>query len=582
MSPIEPREPGAPDRRDLVSGAVLILLWLAVWVPRLQGPIDLRWDGSVYYILGTSLAGGKGYRLLNEPGAIQAIQYPPLLPLLVAAHQRLLGTSDLLVVGRSLRFTYFALSGVYLFLAYALVRTVLRPGLALVACALAGLSFFGFLYPSDALYAELPFGVVSLGFLLCQIGERRGRWDVAAGLLGAAAYFLRTAGLALLAAWVLESALRRRWRRVAWRAAAAALPVLLWQAYVWRVSHGDEYRRPAYAYQRAPYYYSNVSYLENGRLVDPFRPEQGRTTARDLPKRVVANLGAVPVALGESVWLATTSAGILLGKLHGQFGLVIPRRWQDVGQGVLVACAAAIGIAALGGALLLARRDGVLPLYFILSVGLILLTPWPIQFPRYLAPLAPLTALFLMLAVDRAAGRLARAGRGRVAAALDTVPIALMLLAQVLVARTFLTNLQPARFYDAAGGEHRYRLLTYSPEWQKLEPAFEWIRRNAGAHDVIATSVPHLAYLRSGRRAVLPPLEADPDAARRLLDGVPVRYVVVDGLATPGIGERYAAPAVEGRPAEWRLVFATPGGGAWVYQRIGGSDSEALTARGQT
>ena len=87
--------------------AILGLLVILLWLPRFQGPIDLRWDGGVYYVLGTSLAEGKGYRLLNEPGEIQANQYPPLLPLIIAAHQLVLGTSDPLVVGRLLRFSSF-------------------------------------------------------------------------------------------------------------------------------------------------------------------------------------------------------------------------------------------------------------------------------------------------------------------------------------------------------------------------------------------------------------------------------------------------------------------------------------------
>ena len=68
-------------RQDLMCGAVLLLIWLAVSIPRLNGPIDLRWDASTYYVLGTALAEGKGYRLLNEPGEIEAVQYPPLSPL---------------------------------------------------------------------------------------------------------------------------------------------------------------------------------------------------------------------------------------------------------------------------------------------------------------------------------------------------------------------------------------------------------------------------------------------------------------------------------------------------------------------
>jgi len=65
---------------------LLVALVLALWIPRLGGPIDLRYDAGVYYVLGTSLAEGRGYRLTNEPGDIQAVQYPPLLPAFVAAH----------------------------------------------------------------------------------------------------------------------------------------------------------------------------------------------------------------------------------------------------------------------------------------------------------------------------------------------------------------------------------------------------------------------------------------------------------------------------------------------------------------
>ena len=101
-------------------------------LPRLHGPIDLRWDASTYYILGTALAEGKGYRLLNEPGNIQAVQYPPLLPLIVAIYQRIMGTSDYIPVGRALRLTYFLLSGFYLLAVYALAR---RDAVA-VACLL--------------------------------------------------------------------------------------------------------------------------------------------------------------------------------------------------------------------------------------------------------------------------------------------------------------------------------------------------------------------------------------------------------------------------------------------------------------
>ena len=134
--------------RDIPSLIALLVIWLVVSLPRLHGPIDLRWDASTYYILGTALAEGKGYRLLNEPGNIEAVQYPPLLPSIIAVYQRILGTSDYIPVGRALRLTYFLLSGLYLLAVYALARRMLSPLHAFFASAITGLSFNSFFYPS--------------------------------------------------------------------------------------------------------------------------------------------------------------------------------------------------------------------------------------------------------------------------------------------------------------------------------------------------------------------------------------------------------------------------------------------------
>ena len=40
--------------------AVVVAIVFVLWAPRLLGPIDLRWDAGVYYVLGTSLTTGHG------------------------------------------------------------------------------------------------------------------------------------------------------------------------------------------------------------------------------------------------------------------------------------------------------------------------------------------------------------------------------------------------------------------------------------------------------------------------------------------------------------------------------------------
>ncbi|HSK76881.1 MAG TPA: hypothetical protein VLQ45_10525, partial [Thermoanaerobaculia bacterium] len=306
-------------RTDAAVCAGLVLIALLLWLPRLSGPLDLRFDAAVYYILGTSLAEGKGYRLLNEPGEIEAVQYPPLLPLLVAAHQKLLGTSDAVRVGGALRIFYLLLFAVYLPAVYLLGRRWLAPPWALGVALLCATNVRT-IYMSDTLFAELPFAVVAVLFVLAAQEERRGR-TVVLGALGAAAYLLRTLGIALLAAWVGESVLQGRFKRAAARAAIACVPVLLWQVYVARVAASPEFDRQAYPYQRADYQYYNVTYQQNLRLVDSFAPERGLLSPGAAARRFFGNLASVPGELGESLSAERRIWELLLAKLAGKVGL---------------------------------------------------------------------------------------------------------------------------------------------------------------------------------------------------------------------------------------------------------------------
>lgn len=547
----------AEGRHDLTCLGVLLLLWVAVWIPRLKGPIDLRWDASTYYVLGTALAEGKGYRLLNEPGEIKAVQYPPLLPMLVAAHQWMMGSSDYFKVGSALRITYFLISGLYVVAIYALGRRLLPPLYALLVAAITALSFYSFFHPSDTLYAEMPFALVSMLFLFCHQQGDRPVYAVFSGFLGVAAYLLRTAGLAILLAWIVESLIRRRFGQATIRIVVSAIPILIWQAHIWRVARSDEYRHPIYAYQRAPYYYSNVTYGENSKLVDAFRPELGRISSRDVVRRVAHNLTAAPLGLGESALV------------DHRFG--IPGHWRKSSV-LLHGCLVIAGLGALIGAGLVATgAEWFLSLYFALMTGMITLTPWQNQFWRYFAPLTPLTLIFLMVVLLGMRRWLSqrRTGWGRTIGTMITIPtIVGMLLVQIAVAIFFLrTKLQPVSHYEADGRERTLPLLTYESAWHSTDPAFEWIRRHATANSVVATSVPHLAYVRSGHKAVLPPFELNVDTASRLMEQVPVNYLVLDDLGGPHITERYAAPIVKQRPNDWQLVFTAPDGKTQIYER---------------
>jgi hypothetical protein len=539
---------------DYWSGALVVAIALLVWLPRFSGPIDLRYDGGVYYLLGSSLATGHGYRIASEPGSPAALQYPPLLPAFVALHERILGTTDASVVGPWLRRSYAAMYVGYALAILFLARRYLGLGFAIVAVTLC-LLHFETVFLSDLLFAELPFALISVIFVLVATASPIRRpflREALSFLLAAAGFLLRTAGAALLAAWVLEALIRRRWLLFLARGAMALGPIIGWQAYVAHVRASDEYARPAYEYQRASSQYYNVSYAENMRLIDPFRPELGPLTAYAFATRLATNLPSVLAAVGEGISARELELANFVEKVQHRSiqRVVIP------GHAAFVIV---FGLTALvlAGIVILARRGSwLMVLVPLISVGLVWTTPWPAQFTRYLVPLAPFLAIPAVLALSQIS-----ASRWGVKSAAIRVMIPTLLV--VTLAIEAYPSIKMLRFRATAEGvvieppgKTAARLFAHDSNWQAWEQAVNWLGETAPSSAIIATSAPHWLYLRTGLHAVLPPMESDPAGARRLLEAVPVSYVIVDQLGFLDISRRYALPAMESDPAGWRLVKA--------------------------
>jgi hypothetical protein len=556
---------------DTLALVALLGLGAVLWLPRLRGPLDLRYDAGVYYTLATSIAEGKGYRLLNEPGAIQAIQYPPLLPLLGAAHERVLGTSDPAVVGPWLRRTFCVLFLAYVAAVFLLSRRYLRPGYAFLVGVVTALHVQT-VFMSDLFGAEIPYALATVLFMLClpdpapddmHPAKRR---PFAAGTLAVAAYGLRTAGAALIAAWVGESFLRRRWGQFAVRIVIGAAAVAAWQGYTAQVKRSDAYQHPAYAYQRAGYQYYNVGYLDNIAYIDPFRPELGRASAADLARRVLGNLRYIPKSLGEAV---SMPSGWWVGEIER-----VNQRLGGPRVPLWIAEAALVGLSLpiVAGLILLAAQGAwLIGLYVLASIALITITPWPGQFSRYLIPLTPFLALGL-LAVPAALARRRRHYPTR--PPYRSVENALMASVVLVVAQQIYTAVKaytkhhmPATYTDARGRPHEYALFFYDETWRLQDAGLAWLAAHAKPGEIVAASTPHWAYLKTGLPSIMPPFEPDARRAQALVDGVPVAYLVVDALSFLDIGRRYTQPMLDSFPDRWRLIYATVDSGPRIYQR---------------
>jgi hypothetical protein len=569
-------------RQDWTFLSILIGVAVLWWIPQRAGPIDLRSDGAIYYILGTSLAQGQGYRLLNEPGNIRAVQYPPLLPLVVAAHQKALTTSDFVVVGRWLRAFYFCVFVSLMAMVYRLARHFLPSGRAFLAGLVCALALHVW-YLAGVLYTEIPFSLIAIVFVLCaRRADRRGFW-LATAALGIAAYLLRTAGIALLMAWVAEALIRGpesrdrrlllkpRLREAAARSVAALLPIIAWQAYIASVTSSPEYGQPAYPYQRAAYQYSNVTYVENISLISPFAPERGRMTTAGWISRLARNAAFIVPSLGGAVTAQRAFWELAVGDLNRfmKAGAVSAR--------MALVPMTAIGLAILAGALIMVlRRQYLLPLCCGAAAVMMSVTPWSEQFVRYFAPMIPFLSIMLVTALGAALDATtigdARANRGRWWAARGLLlAVVTTILAQDAYVAWWTFRFNPARpvtYVDTAGRATSGQLLFYEAEAAAMDEALEEVRRRAQPGDFVASSMPHWAYLRTGVKSILPPMEANPDQARRLLEEVPVRFVVLDELQYPRISQRYAAPAVEGHPEAWRRIYRSRDGRARLYEHV--------------
>ena len=543
--------------RALEAGllALLAAAWLATWLPRLRGPIDLRWDAAVYYTLGTSLASGHGYRLLNEPGQIASVQYPPGLPLIVAAHQRALGTDDPVVVGRALRRSYVAISGLYVLSVYALLRSF-GPWPAFAGALLCALGMT-FVWVSDRCYSDAPFLLAVTWFAL--LSRRTHQWGrIGAGIVAGAAFALRTVGAALLVGWVADAAFARRWRECAVRLLLTAVLVGGWQGYVSTVERSAEYQAPAYPYQRAAYLLYNVSYMTNASLKRPFFPHEGRVSTGDALRRFAGNVANVPAAIGETLSTSSENWYVFLEPYRDVPALGLAARWRAIRTGL-----ALVGLLAIAGAVVRFRRgDAVLPVAVATYVLGVCAMTFNEEFGRYLSGIVPLFVLLLFTALLTI--RLpALFERSRMA--IIALTLGGLFAGEGLALRAaFPAGLTPVT-HTWHGHGASYHLFSYADTFRSFDEAIDWVAGRAAGGDVIASSQPHWVYLRTGKRAVMPPFERDPAVQQTLLDSVPVSYVIVDGDGFSATRE-YSLPALATN-GRWERVYRSQDGLTDVYRR---------------
>jgi hypothetical protein len=320
------------------------------------------------------------------------------------------------------------------------------------------------------------------------------------------------------------------------------------------VEASAEYQRPAYAYQRADYMFYNVSYAKNVSLNDPFDPDLGYSTVADRAKRLSRNLLTVTRYIGESVSSTRRVWEIEQEALWKRLGGGAGPEWVIDLPLFLLGC-----FVLVGAGLMAARGQLIVPLCVLLSILVVCLTPWPAQFNRYLMPTVPLLSLSLCTAMVWALERSRLAswekwkGMGHLLVCSIMVGIALQQV--VTIGAIYANRLLPVHYQDRLSGSISYRLFFYMDSYRALDAGIDWLIAHADPRDVIAVSMPHWVYLRTGNKTVMPPFESDPSKAQQLLESVPVTYLILDeGLAINS--KRFMKGVVERFSDCWVRVYS--------------------------
>lgn len=94
-------------------------------------------------------------------------------------------------------------------------------------------------------------------------------------------------------------------------------------------------------------------------------------------------------------------------------------------------------------------------------------------------------------------------------------------------------------------------MFYYSRDDREIDQGIDWLRSEAGRDDIVAATDPEWVYLRTGFKSAIPPLELNSAAAERLIDTVPVHYIVVDEYWY----RRYTSSLITGNPNRWKCVW---------------------------
>lgn len=466
-------------------------------------------DNATYYILGKSIAEGKGYRNLDTPGEPVHYQYPVVFPLMLAV-------AEVFSRGFVLPKIFVSLTSVLItLLSYYLLRDRLKyltwPYLFLMAVSGQIAAF------SAIMMSEVPYLFFTVAALLlldrsqAEPGNRLLFWS--AIIVSVLPVHTRSAGIAFSAAWIAANVLSKNYRYALMHALVAAVTMAVFRSFTGSNPYGY------LAWMR------NVYDIDAGfltfpewfaRLIDNFSKYGGHVIRNTM----------VPFQFASPPYLNRIFSALIIFLIFVGWLRSVLRTYRFLG------------------------------IYVFFYIGLLLIFHWPTD--RYIIPMVPFFYVCILLGLDAllqffdvdtpqpATGFFTKLASREVTT--PSRPALRVLLWSVALIAVFNISMDVVN--------SRKRQLQFSPDWVNFYSCADWVRIHTPPDAVVVSRKTGLFYLRSNRKGVVYPFTHDVERILADMEENNVTHVVYDNFGWTRTSAKYLYPVITSHPDRFRIVYA--------------------------
>ena len=475
----------------------MALAFTGVYNSILDKKLDLNGDNGNYYMLGKALATGQGYVNINSFQKQLHKHFPPGYPVFISSIIRVFGESTLnikIANGLLLFFTLIAL--------YFLVKEITsRESTAIIVLLLVMLNSHILRY-STIMMTEIPFlffsTVAILSFTKINYNKPL-RKDVYLYLVVALliiSFYIRTSGIALIAGIILFLLLTKHWKHAIVIALGFLLLALPWQLRNQKIG--------------------GSSYVNQIKMVNPYRPEQGKADFGDYLTRFGNNVNRY---LTKEIPLASIS----ISKPNYRQPATVVQWLYGIAFFILI----------IFGVLNLKKFKLLVLTY--LAATLAVLSLWPDVWVgiRLLLPAVPFLLIGLVNGMQEILVRITPLPITRYAIWVPGI-ISIFLIPNVKNLKKMAEN-------------------EVKPEWANYYSLAKWAGENLKANTIIACRKPAMFYLYSNSFTVNYKYTDDEEELINDLVVKQVDYVVMEQLGY-GSTSRYLYPVIQNNPERFKLT----------------------------